>query len=451
MLPLALTWFAGTLLALGVSSYFTQQAYDRSLLDDAYLIASNVQPHGQGLALVLTPREVGTVLFDQSETIYFSVLREDGSLVAGEASLPAPPRSEDSAYAFADIEFRGLHLRAVRLQRRSPAAFDVVMAQTTQSRSTLLQHVLAYSLVPQLLLLGLLAWWLRRTIGHDLKPLAQLQEAVDQRHASDLAAVPVSADSAEVEHLASAINALLARLTDSLRAQREFAGNVAHELRTPLAGIRALADYGLAQKDPAAWRVQLEKIATSQARASRLVDHLLALALADEAKAGVRLAHVALDDLVRDAVLRFLTRADAARVDLGARGAENRVLVAGDPTLIEGILNNLIDNALRYGMPVDGQPGSITVEIAQDAQGVTLCVIDNGPGLSSAQHSQVTRRWAQGEAGQLLGEGSGLGLAIVAQYARLLHAQFALQPAPQGQGLAASVRFDQVQRTQPSL
>ncbi|MEO7548459.1 MAG: sensor histidine kinase, partial [Ramlibacter sp.] len=379
MVPLAATWLAGTLVALGVAQYFTQRAFDRSLLDDAYLLASNVRLEGDALRLTLTPREVSTVLFDQTESLYFSVHRPDGSLVAGQASLRAPPGVE-GATSFGDIEHDGRTVRAVVLHRELPAPFDVVMAETTVGRSRLLNLLLLYSLAPQLLLLLPLAWWLRRAITRDMLPLAQLQQAVDHRNANDLTPVPVHATTRDVQGLATALNALLARIESSVRAQREFAGNVAHELRTPLAGIRALADYGLAQKDPAAWRDQLERIASSQARASRLVDQLLELAVAHEAEAGLRMEPVALDALVHDAVLRFLPRADAAGVDLGARGIDAPAWVEGDATLIEGILNNLLDNALRYGVTGAQGPAAVTVGLEVMDDETVLSVQDNGSG-----------------------------------------------------------------------
>lgn len=445
MAPLALTWLAGSVVALWIASLFTQQAFDRSLLDDAYLVATHVKQVDGRLELGLTQREVGTVLFDQVETIFFAVVRDDGTVIAGVPDLPVPPPlAQGQTYQFTDMTYGNRPLRAVTLRRDEPAPFRVVMAQTTQSRKSLLERLLVYAIGPQIVLLLLLALWLRRTIQREMRPLADLQQAVDQRDANDLTLVPVPATTREVERLGAAVNSLLGRLDQSARAQREFAGNIAHELRTPLAGIRALADYGLAQKDPTAWRAQLEGIVSSQARASRLVDQLLALALADEARPGFYLEEIALDDMVRDAVLRFLPRADAAQVDLGARGAENPVRVAGDMTLIEGILNNLIDNALRYGVDAgagDGPP-SITVALAQEGTRVSLSVIDHGRGMPADLRTRMTQRWAQGEAGQSLGQGAGLGLAIVAQYARLMNAHFELGTGAQGVGLTASVYFE---------
>jgi two-component system sensor histidine kinase TctE len=201
-----------------------------------------------------------------------------------------------------------------------------------------------------------------------------------------------------------------------------------------------LADYGLRQNDPQVWREQLLGIAQSQARASHLVDQLLALALADEAHQILEQSPVALDVLVSEAVLRFLPRADAARVDLGARGVDQPVSVIANSALIEGILNNLIDNALRYGCPPEGG-GQITVSVVDAPQAVVLSVIDNGPGVTPEQLKKLTQRWVQGSAGEALKEGSGLGLAIVSEYVRLLGAKVSMQ-TESPHGLRVSVTLN---------
>ena len=447
LLPLALTWLAGTAASVGMAWYFTQQAFDRALLDDAALIAANVQERGFELELALTTREVNRVLYDQTETTFFAIVEgQTGRLVAGRADLQIAPPVPPATHRFQDMDLRGAKLRAVALHREEPIAFDVFVAETTYSRNALLQRVAWLSILPQGLLLLLLAWWLHRAIRADLRPLSQLQDALHRRSANDLAAIHVEATTRDVATLTAALNALLTRLERSVRGQREFAGNVAHELRTPLAGIRALADYGLSQSDPQAWREQLERIAASQARASRLVDQLLNLALALEAQAGLRMETVALDELVRDAVLRFLPRADAAGVDLGAVGIDAPCPMRGDATLIDGILTNLLDNALRYGAAADGKASTVTVSIDRQPQEVILSVQDNGPGLPGELQAQLVHRGAQGETGQLLGQGAGIGLALVSQYATLMNAQMVLGNGPNGEGWLCEIHF---RTTQP--
>jgi two-component system sensor histidine kinase TctE len=446
ILPLALTWLAGTLVTVGVANYFVQRAFDRSLLDDAYSVAANVKGEAGSLTLNLSSREINHVLFDQTESIFFAVLRPDGSLVAGHPGLRPGPRPATAAHAFSDIVFQGRSLRSVSLQPFAGAEFQVVMAQTRLSRDRMLQRLLVFSVAPQLLLLMLLGLWLRRAIQADLEPLARLQRDVDRRPAHDFTAFTTEASTRDMHRLAQGLNALLGRIQASVQAQREFAGNVAHELRTPLAGIRALTEYGLASQDPQVWQQQLQRVLASEARATHMVDQLLALALADEAGAGMRMEGVPLDELVRDAVMRFLPRADAAHVDLGARGIELPVTLQGNPTLIEGILNNLIDNALRYGVPAEGEAARVTVEVALHSTAMAgrrlrLSVIDNGPGLSAPQRHSLTQRWVRGSTSERQAQGAGLGLAIVSQYARSMGAEFTLSVAEGGQGLCAGVSF----------
>ena len=441
LLPLALTWLLGTALTVAVAYYFAQKAFDRALLDDAFALASRVRLQPQGLTLELSSREMGAVLFDQSENIYFVVRRLDGVVIAGHPGLHAPAPRDPGDILFSESVYEGRRLRTVTLWQERPFAFQVVVAQTTGSRRALLRDVLVYAVVPQVVLLLLLAVWLRGIIGQELRPLSELQRSVNQRDALDLTPVPVSASSRDIEHLGTAINELLARVSQSMQAQREFSGNVAHELRTPLAGIRALAEYALTQQDPAVWREQLQRIGASEARASRLVEQLLALALAEEADAGIQNEPVMLDEVVRETVLRYLPRADAAGVDLGVQGLEQPVHVAGNVALIEGVRGNLLDNALRYGRAATGQHSSVTVVLAQQEGEVRLSVIDNGPGLTSQERRRLLQRGARGIHAERLGQGAGLGLAIVSKFAQVMHARFELGPAPAGPGLCASLYF----------
>ncbi len=447
--PLALTWLLGVLIAFGVARYFTQQAFDRALLDDAYAVAAHVQ-HAEdgGLTLGLTAAEMRTLLFDQNEAMYFAVYLDDGNLLAGHPGLALPSLPSSHAPHFTETDFHHQNLRAVVIARARPAPFKVVVGQTTRSRNSQFDRLLFFSIAPQILLLGLLALWLRRAIQDDVQPLMDLERAVARRDARDLTPVAVSSRTRDVQRLAQAINDLLARVGRTVRSQKEFAGNVAHELRTPLAGIRALTEYGLSQERPEVWREQLRHIAQSQERASHLIDQLLALALAQEAREVLQPQSLRLDEVVRESLLRHLPRADSLGVDLGACGLDTPVQVQAQRALLEGVLDNLIDNALRYGRPSDGSDARVTVEVSREGDGgVRLSVSDNGPGIDDAQRQRLLTRWAQGQAGETLRQGSGLGLAIVAEYARILDATLSLEAVEDGRGLRVSLALP----AQPSV
>jgi two-component system sensor histidine kinase TctE len=441
LLPLAATWFVGSAGAFYLSWGLAGRAFDRALLDDAYAIAANVGEKNGALVLNLSPREVDNVLFDREEKEYYSIYDEAGRLIAGNADLRQTAPRPTPAADFWDSGVDGEPVRIAQLRSEGGRPFTVVLGQTTRSRGLLLRGLLGRSLLPQVVLLLLLGAYLWRQITHELAPLGHLQRELDRRHSSDLDPVTIGPISSDVERLRGAVNSLLARIAQGVQAQREFAGNVAHDLRTPLAGIRALAEYGLARDEPAVWQQQLRSIVHSEDRASRLVDQLLALALADEAQNSVKVETVRIDELVRRVLISFVARADAAGVDLGADGLDGPLSARAAPVLLEGVLANLIDNALRYGR---GEAPTLTVAIWPQDGAVLIAVTDNGPGLEFAQRERLARRWTQGLAGVELGAGNGLGLAIASRYATLMGGQLILDSGPGGRGLSAIVRLGAV-------
>ena len=448
-IPLFLTWIIGTLVVVIVASYFTEQAYDRALLDDAYSVAShvtlNAAKSNEQLEIDLSANEMTTLLYDQSEIIYFQILNVDGSMVAGHPGFNATLPAVGSAPKFSNLEFQDKNFRTVAIYRTQPSPFFLVMAQTSAFRTALVKRVVIFSIVPQLLFLALLALFLKGVIKKELAPLLDLENAVETRAVTDLSAVHIDTRTKDVHDLGTAINRLFFRIDDGVRLLREFSGNVAHELRTPLAGIRAQTEYGLANKNPEVWYQQLQGIAKSELRASHMVEQMLALSLTNEAKSGLINEDIDVDELVKEAVMRFLSRADSLGVDLGVKGYDLGLTIKTQRSLLEGALNNLIDNALRYGVSEIQSFNQITIEIEKtvdDAKKnyLEISVVDNGKGISDEFKHQVMRRRTQGEAGVNLGAGAGLGLAIVVEYAKLLNAEFVLQDNSGG-GLKALLKL----------
>lgn len=448
LLSLVLIWGLGSAVVLVVGNHFVAQAFDRALLDDAHALAAHMRSGeagahtGEPLHLDLTQREIGLLRFDQNETVWFAIHDVNGALLAGDSHLAPGSVAQGNTHMFSYLEHDGRELRRVSLRIDGQPSFTVTMAQTTGERTQLLRRMLMYSGLAQLWLLVVLGSWLLRNIERDLRPLSDLQDAVDNRDAADLRPLPRAlthqATTRDVQHLGEALDGLLARVNQGLRAQREFAGNVAHELRTPLAGIRAQAAAALASTDPNVWQRELQGIVQAEQRASRTVDQLLALARATESGIALTLEPIALNTLVREVLLRYLPRADALGVDLGAENLDMLLRVRGNTALIEGMLNNLLDNALRYGQ---GQPPHITVALHTTQDFAVLRVIDNGPGVDNALACQLQARWAQGDQGLRLGQGAGLGLAIVARYAQLMGGRLELASAnaTAAAGLVASV------------
>ena len=454
--PLFLVWCVGTAITVSTAHYFTLQAFDRALLDDAYALSAHVRLQNGEPALELSSRELASLLFDQSERVYFAINRQDGSLLAGhtglfDSVLDRPITSDSAAvtdtakpnalFTFSNRAHIGFAVRAVTLPATSTKPWTIIVAQTTVSRTRLIERLLLYAVVPQAILLFALAAWLLRAIGHDLEPLNRLRLALQSRGTRDLSAIPASGDSRDVVQLTEATNALMERVNLGIQGQREFTGNVAHELRNPLAGIRALAEYGLRQNDSEVLREQLHAIAKSEIRASHLIDQLLALALADEAREQLALLPVSINEIVEDSVADLLSRRGDKQVEIAVSGLDQPVVALGNVVMLKGCLTNFLDNAIAYGAPNNGSPAHIRIRVVTgvNPEAILLSVADSGPGLSPAQASGLQQRWARGQGSERTQGGSGLGLAIVARYAELLGASFALDKDSDTGGLCATL------------
>lgn len=452
---LLVAWLIAGCGIVWVASHLMQRAYDRALIEDALLVGERVAKSSEapsGLTLKLSSDELRTVLFDTTESIFFSVSTVGGQFVAGHRGLADTSSTVVSDQAFPyffDKDFAGGHVRAVTILHEAPVPILITVGQTTTERDAMFIRLIAFMLAPLVGLLAVLVFGVRRLVNVDLAPLVSLERDLLQRDARDLSPVQVRSKVRDFVRLGDSFNTLLATIRRGVAAQREFSGNIAHELRTPLSGIRALAEYGLKNGQPDTMREQLESIVRTQDRASRLVDQLLALAFADEVSGSLRLEPVRLDQVIRDVMLRFVPRTDAEGIDLGASGIDDAVTVRANAALIEGILNNLLDNACRHAFR-NGPARSerrITVSVtslpagAEGGPRVSLRVVDNGAGLPEALRSEVLQRWKRATRDPLLRDGSGLGLAIVNEYARLLGARLSMSEGEAGAGLCVSLEF----------
>lgn len=454
LLPaLLLSWVVGSMISIYTSSYFMQQAYDRSILDDAQLLAAHTKLLNGKLVLDAREEDLQSILFDPSETIYYAIESRDGRVIAGTPGLLTRSlsgvgsmgrKSELPDTIYTDLHWAQKKMKAVVLTRKDPEPYQVVVAVTTGARDALLSQLTVASLAPRTLLMLALLLWFRWVIRRELRPLTHLEESVEERDSADLSPLPqqltTQAATRDVHSLSSSIDGLLKRVAQSLSQQREFAGNVAHELRTPLAGVRAAAEFGLAQSDPEQWRKQLQEVLRSEQRASHMVEQLLMLALASESSHGVQMEQLRLNDIVREQVLAVLPKADQLGIELVASGLDEELLIRADRALVEGLLSNLIDNAFRYGRRAGGGD-VISVVLSRVAGEAWLSVIDQGPGIPAEQREQLLQRWTQGEDGARIGTGAGLGLSICQRFAKLMHAQLVLDSGFGGHGLRASVVF----------
>lgn len=310
----------------------------------------------------------------------------------------------------------------------------VQVAEDHALRERLLSHYTSSGL-PALLfgvpLLGVLVWLV---VGAAVRPLAHLGHELNRRGPGDLRPLPDDGIPMEVVPLVERLNALLDRISASMQAERRFTSHAAHELRTPIAAIRAQAEVAGDTVDPAARDTALPRVIEGCDRAARLVDQMLLLARIDERTS----QHGPSQSRLDQSAARVIADLAPAALDAGVTielATDEAVSVAADGPLLEVLLRNLIDNAVRHG----GPPGPVTVRCTGDADGARLEVADLGPGVDEAELTQLGQRFYRASSAH--GPGSGLGLSIVQRIAEGCGGTVLYRRGSSGRGLAVEVRF----------
>jgi two-component system sensor histidine kinase TctE len=300
----------------------------------------------------------------------------------------------------------------------------------TQMRDALVRTMVSLQVVVSLALAGLV-WF---SVSNGLAPLARLRAHMDRRGNADLDPLDEHGLPGELGPVVAAFNDLLGRAAAGARAQQEFQANIAHQLRTPLAGLKLQLEWLAGHhKDDAQTRASVELMLRANERLIRETNQLLALARAEPSHfETARLELLDLSALVSDAVQAFVDQAVQRGIDLGF--ALEPVIIRGDRHLLRDLLDNLVDNALRYS-PAGA---SVTVRVGIAAGAPQLVVEDTGPGIPPAQRARVFQRFVRLEERTT---GSGLGLAIVRDIAQVHGAQVELGSGPGGAGAVFTVRF----------
>ncbi|NMM35896.1 MAG: two-component sensor histidine kinase [Glaciimonas sp.] len=310
-------------------------------------------------------------------------------------------------------------------------------AQAKDARWEALASLAVHLFWPVLSLVPLLALFIWFGIGYGLRPLQQIASELAQRNVKSMAPIATDNLPGEVRPLVSALNDLLQRLDQAYILQKSFIADAAHELRTPVMALSIHAELAQRASNEEERQAALVQLQHGITRLTHLAQQLLTLArLEPEAQLSVPLP-VELSGLCKMVIMDQIRSAEAKHIDLGLDHHET-VVVAGDPANLRILLNNLVDNAIRYTKPL----GKIDLAVHQDALGVVLDVCDNGPGIPEAERAQVWGRFYRG--GNRTEPGSGLGLSIVKRIAEQHGALVSVNAGPEGKGLWMRVRFPHV-------
>jgi two-component system sensor histidine kinase TctE len=406
---------------------------DRRLKEAANALMARVQiKDGQ---VTLDASEAGRPPLPAPDSIKYALRDSQGHMVAGDAQIPAVPMISANAqlFAMAQIDDRSLRTLTTRFDTRGGVIIitvaDVRMINEPAARygfmSTLLWDFVQLDVT-------LVLVWVGIQLG--LRPVKRLRDEIAERSPLDLRPIVESSVPREIAPVVVTLNRLFTLLRTAVQSQQQFIANTAHQLRTPITGMQAQLDVLIGEPAAQPVRGRLLTLQEGVRQLAHSANQLLSLARADPAaNLAAKNQPVELNAIVGEVAARFFDRALQSNIDLGVE--VEPVSIVADPSLLDDLLSNLVDNALKY-TPAGG---SVTVSAGLRNGSAYLAVEDTGPGIAEAERQRVRQRFYRQPNSP--GHGSGLGLAIVDEIAQLYGASMSIAPAAGGLGTKVLVQF----------
>ena len=454
--PLLLLWPISLALTWLVAQNIAGKPFDRALEFNVQALAKLLVVRDNQVLFNLTAPAREILRADDTDLIYYQVVGTRGEFLGGEHDMHAPPDEEkpsDGEVRLREDIILGQEVRVaytwikVGLKGAAPATLPVLVqvAETLEKRKTLATEIVKGTMVPQFVTLPLavLLVWLALVRG--IKPLAQLERRIRARKPDDMSPLDETGVPEEVVPLVDSVNDLLSRLKVSLSTQKRFLADAAHQLKTPLAGLRMQADLAQRETDAEELKKSLKHIGQASIRATHTVNQLLALARAETAGRALAKQPVDLVKIASDIMADSVPRALEKRIDLGYDGPAAREKAAslqGNATLLGELVRNLLDNAINY-TPAHGQ---VTLRLLVDPfTGIWVLIVeDSGPGIPESERELVFQPFYRALGTNV--DGSGLGLAIVLEIAQQHGALITIEDAdlpghPASPGTRVTLRF----------
>jgi two-component system, OmpR family, sensor histidine kinase TctE len=367
------------------------------------------------------------------DSIEYALRSTDGKLLSGTSEIPASAGSADAAFATQRVGRRALRTLSKRLDTSAGALIltvaDARAASEPEARYGLMSTLL-WDFVQ--LDLTLVLVWVGIQLG--LRPIKKLRDEIARRSAHDLRPIDEATVPREIAPVVVTLNRLFQMLNTSVQFQQQFIANTAHQLRTPITGMQAQLDLLAAEPAAAPIRSRLATLQEAIRQLAHSANQLLMLARADPAMNIVpKNQSVTLDTIVSEVVAKFFDRALRSNIDLGAE--VQPVTLIADPSLLDDLLSNLVDNALKY-TPAGG---TVTVSAGENGGKRFIAVEDTGAGIPEKERERVKQRFYR--IPNSPGHGSGLGLAIVDEIAQLYGASLAIGSGANGVGTRVVLQF----------
>lgn len=439
LILLMFLWAMSVVMTYHVADNIAHRPYDERLTENVEMLARFVHVSGGKVSLKLPLPAPELLHAGGQDKVFFQVLDPDDELVAGDKDFPpldTLDRVDVNQVRFRDDQIGDDDVRIAYTFR--PVAGGNVLIQvgeTLHKRRALVAHIVSGVIVPQFVIVPVAVLLVYLALSRGITPLQRLQEELRQRRPTDLSPISLNGIPAEIRPLLVALNDVMVRLEENLMAQRRFIADAAHQLKTPLTGLRMQTELALHETDVGHMRERLEQAALSAERLSHLTHQLLSLARAEATtESSDAFQAIDLEQLAPEVTREWVERALAKGIDFGFEGAGQPLTIIGSPFLLRELLNNLIDNAIKY-TPHGGQ---VVVRLIADRR-ARIEVEDTGAGIPVAERERVFERFYR-----LIGsatDGSGLGLAIVREIADLHRAGIDIETGSGGVGTRVTIAF----------
>lgn len=439
--PLVVLWLVNIFVNYDIARQFVNLAYDRALLEVALDIGRNIKRVNNQSYVDLPDIALQMLQSRQSGPLSYLVTGPSGEYISGEPAFPPLEEASSDRVSYHDDVFVGHAMRVVALRvpvqpGSGKGAVLIQVGERVTLRAEFARQLLLRMVLPQGLLIFLAMFAVWYGVGRGLAPLSILRREIERRSHRDLAPLPESTIPTEVQPLIYAMNGLLERLSASIAAQQRFIADAAHQLRTPIAGLKTQTELALRLSPSTDTQATLNQLHAATDRMTRLINQLLSLARAEpDAGQAKETQRIDLGELARETTTEWVPQALSRDIDLGFAGPPGETLIDGDPFLLREMLNNLLDNAIRYTQ----RGGHVTVRVSTRDGKIALSIEDNGPGVPEAERERVFERFYR-----VLGtgtEGCGLGLAIVREIALGHQAEITLAGGAGGAGTVVDVTF----------
>lgn len=448
MTPLLILLIVSAVVSYVLSMYLSREAYDKTLINSMDSLTSRLVFNGDQVSIETLPKRTQTILtHENKDDFVYELYSSDGKLLTKDYKLPKPPLpvppGEMAGLKYEVIDNKVFRVASTKIDvpEVKSGLLIIQVGETLNSRKEYRRKLLLGIVIPQMILLSLavLAVWI--SIEKGIKPLRTISELVRRRAPTDLSPIHEENAPTEVKSFLTALNGLFLRISADVEKQHRFAANAAHQLRTPLAGLKTYIELlEKSTKDQETLKMYAQ-MSDGVERIIRTVQQLLSLSRAEQNDSLLQSYDIIdLNCVAENALTDAVMESIRLNIEVDLDHPETPTHIRGDAVSLKELTSNLIENAIKYNSP----GGHVSV-VVTNGDTISLIVEDDGLGIPVEERSKVFERFYRMEkAINLDVSGSGLGLSIVTEIARIHGATVRVDSGKNDKGTKFTVTFPKI-------